>query len=58
MGPAAVLVPVWLLPLQLPMSSVENASYYLYTCAINIQIVSMDWDHQLPKLLYIMFSNA
>ena len=34
MGPAAV--PVWLLPLQLQMSSVENVSYYLYTCAIDI----------------------
>ena len=30
MGPTAV--PVWLLPLQLQMSSVENVSYYLYTC--------------------------
>ena len=29
-------VPVWLLPLQLQMSSVENVSYYLYTCAIDI----------------------
>jgi len=34
MGPAAV--PVWLLSLQLQMSSVENVSYYLYTCAIDI----------------------
>ena len=34
MGPTAV--PVWLLPLQLQMSSVENVSYYLYACAINI----------------------
>jgi hypothetical protein len=34
MGPAAV--PVWLLPLQLQMSSAENVSYYLYACAIYI----------------------
>ena len=47
-------VPVWLLPLQLQMSSVENVSYYLYTCAIYIKNVLMDWNHQLPKLLYIV----
>jgi len=47
-------VPVWLLPLQLQMSSVENVSYYLYTCAIDIKNVLMDWNHQLPKLLYIV----
>ena len=46
--------PVWLLPLQLQMSSVENVSYYLYTCAIDIKNVLMDWNHQLPKLLYIV----
>src|ERR1700685_4145436 len=45
---------VWLLPLQLQMSSVENVSYYLYTCAINIKNVLMDWNHQLSKLLYIV----
>jgi hypothetical protein len=52
MGPAAV--PVWLLQLQLQMSSVENVSHYLYTSAIYIQTVQMDWNHQLPKLLHIM----
>jgi hypothetical protein len=26
----------------------------LYTCAIDIKTVLMDWNHQLPKLLYIM----
>jgi hypothetical protein len=52
MGPAAV--PVWLLPLQLQMSSAENVSYHLYTCAIYIQIILMDWNHQVPKLQYIL----
>src|ERR1700683_2722742 len=36
MGPAAV--PVWLLQLQLQMSSVENVSHYLYTSAIYIKL--------------------
>ena len=52
MDPPAV--PVWLLPLQSQMSSIENVSYYLYTCAIDIKTVLMDWNHQLPKLLYIV----
>ena len=47
-------VPVWLLPLQLQMSSAENVSCHLYTCTIYIQIMIMDWNHQAPKLLYIM----
>jgi hypothetical protein len=51
-GPAAV--PVWLLLLQLQVSSTENVSYHLYTCTIYIQIMLMDWNHQAPKLLYIM----
>jgi len=46
MDPPAV--PVWLLPLQSQMSSIENVSYYLYTCAIDIKTVLMDWNHQLP----------
>ena len=50
MGPPAV--PVWLLPLQSQMSSIENVSYYLHTCAIDIKAILMDWNHQLPKLLY------
>ena len=25
-----------------------------YTCAIDIKTVLMDWNHQLPKLLYIV----
>jgi len=56
MGPPAV--PVWLLPLQSQMSSIENVSCYLYTCAINIKTVLMDWNHQLPKLLYIVCCTA
>ena len=45
-------VPVWLLPLQSQMSSIENVSYYLYTCEIDIKTVLMNWNHQLPKLLW------
>ena len=50
----SAVVPMWLLPLQSQMSSIENVSYYLYTCAINIKNVLMDWNDQLPKLLYIV----
>ena len=54
----SAVVPMWLLPLQSQMSSIENVSYYMYTCAINIKNVLMDWNHQLPKLLYIVCCTA